>query len=772
MLKKSTNYINLISVIILVYLAFIPLKPSNSDEMTIVSNSFSMALATDHIKQISKEPHAIGTAGHNRTQQYIIKQLQNLGLTVKIQKTTSSRINHKSKYKNATFAQVENIFAKIKGTEENRKAILLMSHYDSVANDSFGAADDGTGVAVILEGLRAYLSENNPPKNDIIILITDAEEIGLLGAKAFVKKNKWAKDIGAVINFEARGTAGASYMFMETNSGNHNMLKQFNQAKVSYANSNSMVYSIYKMLPNDTDMTVFRKEKGILGFNFAFIDDYFNYHTSRDNYTNLSLDSVAHQAHYLMPLLRKLGQINLDQLNATQDDVYFQAPYWKTIVYPFSQAFTISLITLVFFFVTIFIGIGNKSIRLKKLITATIPLLKAITISSVATFGLLKFLFFLHPQFSEIYQGFTYNGHEYIVFFSFLTLAICFLFYRNLVDTHNASEIMAAPILLWIVLSFLLAQHLTGAHFFILIGILGTLSLFINVLMKKPQTSLILVFFAPVILVFAPLFQQLPVALGLMILPFSGILLILVFVPFIGSMQIPKDYQINKWVFIIPLLASFAYAEMHASTDVNRPLPDSLYYLQDNTSQTAYWFSIDSTTDKWNSQFLDKNIVDAKTKEAFKQDNWRSATFVSNANNHNFSTSTIEITNDRRYFDKHVYQLKITNNRKLTRMDLRTSDDLDILTLSINNETIFNDETNSHFAKNSRIVKIFTGNSYEFTIDIEVKAEQNINLSLFEMSDDLLKSKQLNIPQRPHDIIAKPFVFSDMIITKKQIITH
>ncbi len=769
MLKKSTNYINLISVIILIYLAFIPLKPSNSNEMTIVSNSFSMALATDHIKKISQEPHSIGTTAHNRVQGYIIKQLQNLGLTVKIQKTTSSRINHKSKYKNATFAQVENIFTKIKGTEKNRKALLLMSHYDSVANVSHGAADAGTGVAVILEGIRAYLSENNPPKNDIIILITDAEEIGLLGAQAFIDKNDWANEIGAVINFEARGTTGPAYMFMETNKGNHNMLTHFNQSRVSYANSNSMAYSIYKMLPNDTDMTVFRRDKDILGFNFAFIDDHFNYHTSRDNYTNLSLDSVAHQANYLMPLLRSLGQIELDTLKSSQDDVYFQIPFWKTITYPFSQALTLSFITLFLYITTLLIGFKNKSIRLKQTITATLPLLKTITIASVATFGILKFLFFLHPQFSEIYQGFTYNGHAYIAFFSLLTLAICFLFYRNVVNTHNASEIMAVPILLWIILSFTFAKYLTGAHFFIIVAIVGTLSLLINVIMKKPQTSLILLFFIPVVLVFAPFFQQLPVALGLMVLPFSGILLILLFTPFIGSMQIAKEYQINKWVFIAPLITLFGYAEMHASTSVQRPLPDSLYYLQDNKTNSAYWFSADSTTDKWNSQFLDVNIVDYKAKDKFKQESWRAATFVSTAKNYEFPISDIVITKDREYFDKHVYQLKITNKRKITRMDLRTLSDVDVLKLSINNEPVITNETASQFSKNTRIVKIFTGNSFEFTIDIEVKAKQKINLSLFEMSDDLLQSKQLNVPQRPKDLIAKPFIFSDMIITKQQI---
>ncbi len=784
MLKKSTNYLNLISLLILIYLAFIPLKPSNSNEMTVVSNSFSMALATDHIKKISQEPHSIGTAAHERARDYIVKELQKLGLIVKIQKTTISSHNQaqkkvqkqktgkqfkKDKTVYNTFAQVENIFARIQGTEKNRKALLLLAHYDSVANASYGAGDDATGVAVILEGIRAYLSENNKPKNDIIILISDAEEIGLFGAKAFAEKHAWTKDIGAVINFEARGTSGPSYMFMETNSGNHNMLEQFNQAGVSYANSNSMAYSIYKMLPNDTDMTIFRRDKDILGFNFAFIDSHFNYHTARDNYQNLSLDSVAHQAHYLMPMLRKLSQINLSDLKSNTDDVYFQVPFWKTLSYPFTAAFTLSLLVLSLFIVSLIIGIKNKSIRIKQSLTAGIVLIKSMTISAVATFGILKFLYFFHPQFSEIYQGFTYNGHAYVVFFTLLTLSICFLFYRNIVSTHTATEIMVIPTLLWIILSFVFAHKLTGAHFFLLIGFAGSLSLLINVLMKKPQSSLTLLLFAPIILIFSPFFQQLPVALGLMVLPFSGLLLILLFAPLIVSIQIPKEYQINKWVFIIALFASFTYAEMHASTSKLRPLPDSLYYFQDNASQSAYWFSADSTTDKWNSQFLDKDILKPQEKTEFKNNNWRGAQFVSYAKFHDFPISSITLLKDRSYVDKHVYRFKITNKRKVTRMDLRTLDSLNILKLSINREDVISQEQAVALEKNSRLVKIFTGNSYEFIVEIEIQADQKLNLSLLEMSDDLLQSKQLNIPKRPDDIIAKPFIFSDMIITKQLI---
>jgi hypothetical protein len=36
------------------------------------------------------------------------------------------------------------------------------------------------------------------------------------------------------------------------------------------------------MLPNDTDLT-FREKKAIQGYNFAFIDGHYNYHTAQDD---------------------------------------------------------------------------------------------------------------------------------------------------------------------------------------------------------------------------------------------------------------------------------------------------------------------------------------------------------------------------------------------------------------------------------------------------------------------------------------------------------
>ena len=88
----------------------------------------------------------------------------------------------------------------------NSKAVMLVAHYDSVPNGT-GASDDGAGVVALLETVRAVKS-TAPLKNDVIFLFTDGEETGLLGANAFISEHPWAKDVGLVLNFEAREICG------------------------------------------------------------------------------------------------------------------------------------------------------------------------------------------------------------------------------------------------------------------------------------------------------------------------------------------------------------------------------------------------------------------------------------------------------------------------------------------------------------------------------------------------------------------------------------
>ena len=293
-MKKFSSLLSILIILGVIYWSFYDLKPSLPEEDNTAETEFSLNNALNHLKIISEKSHHVGSSEHKRVQDYIVSELRKMGLETEIQ--TQTAVNKKWFAATTT----ENILARIKGSQ-NGKALLLLTHYDSNPHSALGASDAGSGVVTILEGLRAFLAKNKQPKNDIIILISDAEELGLLGAQAFVNEHSWKKDIGLVLNFEARGSGGPSYMLMETNGKNSKLLGEFLAAKPNYPAANSLMYSIYKKLPNDTDLTVFREDADINGFNFAFIGDHFDYHTALDTYERLDRNTLEHQGSYLMP---------------------------------------------------------------------------------------------------------------------------------------------------------------------------------------------------------------------------------------------------------------------------------------------------------------------------------------------------------------------------------------------------------------------------------------------------------------------------------------
>ena len=352
-MKKS--YSSVLSVLfILAFLGFIffTMMPQWTSDDDAPLAEFSTQRALEQVKNISQKPHFVGSENHEVVANYLEKELQNMGLETSIQEGFAF-----SDW--GTLTKCKNILARIKGTN-NDKALLLLTHYDSAPHSySKGASDAGSGVAAILESIRAFIYNKKQPKNDIIILFSDAEELGLNGAALFVTQHNWAKEVGLVLNFEARGSSGPSYMLMETNAGNAGLVNQFAAAGVQYPVSNSLMYSVYKMLPNDTDLTVFREQGNIQGYNFAFIDGHYNYHTAQDDSKHLSKNTLAHQGKYLMPLLDYFSNADLNSTQATEDDVYFSIPF-GFISYPFSWVWPMVIIAFVFLLFLIFIGMGKR----------------------------------------------------------------------------------------------------------------------------------------------------------------------------------------------------------------------------------------------------------------------------------------------------------------------------------------------------------------------------------------------------------------------------
>ena len=308
-----------------------PLPASSPDTV------FSAERAMRHVEQIAQRPHPMGTADHDRVRDYILGQLAALGMKTEVQTATAVG----TRYQEA--GRVQNVIGYLPGSAPSGKAVLLMVHYDGVGAGP-AASDDGAGCAALLEALRAIRARKTPLRQDIIALFTDGEESGLLGAAAFVREHPRAKDVAIVLNFEARGTAGRSFMF-ETGPGNLDAVRMLRRA--GDVTAGSVFTTVYRALPNDTDLS----ELAVLGLpalNFAFTTGVERYHTTRDAPEYLDHGSLQHHGAQLLAVGSALANGELPRPR-TGDAAFFDLPLIGLVVYPLWVAYVVGAAVLALF---------------------------------------------------------------------------------------------------------------------------------------------------------------------------------------------------------------------------------------------------------------------------------------------------------------------------------------------------------------------------------------------------------------------------------------
>jgi hypothetical protein len=283
----------------------------------VAAGVFSAARAMRHVEGIAREPHPLGSPAEDPVRAYVVAELRALGFEPAIQQPRDARPVGPESRSSPSRRDVRNILARWRGTgPPSKKALLLSAHYDSVPFGP-GAGDDASGVAAILESLRAWKA-GPPPERDVIILINDGEEVGLYGADVFSEEHPWAKDVGVVLNFEARGNSGPAYMF-ETSEGNGWLIEQLARA-LPHPMATSLTGEIYRLMPNDTDLTVYKRH-GMPGLNFAFVGGLSFYHTPDDNPGSLDRGTLQHQGENLLAMARHLARLDLDDVR--RDDVVY-----------------------------------------------------------------------------------------------------------------------------------------------------------------------------------------------------------------------------------------------------------------------------------------------------------------------------------------------------------------------------------------------------------------------------------------------------------------
>jgi len=768
----KTNHAKAISFLLIVfaiYWSFTSLLPSKISDLNTPKTEFSTERALVHLKKITQKPHYVGTKEHTRVKNYLISEFEKLGLKVEIQ----DQIAINKKWRGAVKAQ--NFMFRIKGTE-NGKALVLLTHYDSVVHSSYGASDAGSGVVTILEGVRAFLETGKQPKNDIIILITDAEEVGLLGAVAFVKHHPWAKNIGLVINFEARGSGGPSYMLLETNGGNKDLIKAFNNAKPNYAVGNSLMYSIYKMLPNDTDLTIFREDGKLNGFNFAFIDDHFDYHTSQDNYENLDRNTLEQQGDYLTTMLNYFADANLSALDNNHDDVYFSFPKLGLITYPFSWILAMFIIAALLFLGITFYGVQKQKLTTPAMFVGFIPFLASIIASVlVAVFGW-KLLQIIHPQYKDILHGFTYNGHLYIAAFVSISLAITFFIYKRFFIKYDASNLLVAPIFIWLIINLLIVIYLKGAAFFILPVFTALATLAMLLYSKHSKSVKILIstlLILPTLIVFAPLVKMFPVGLGLKMLGISSFFVVLLFGLMLPIFKKWKNTKNLSYLFASIGIILLISASLKSGYSVNRKQPVSLNYIIDADNNKAYFASYDKKLTPYTNRYLgdnpkigsfDKTATDSKYHTQINL--YKETKLV------DLPQPIINKIKDTIYNGKRFIDLQILPQRKTNRMELIAQNNIHFYSFNINGENL---DTNREYAINTEERKnilsyYFTEENEALNISFSVPSTEKPEIILYDTAYDIFTNKKISIVPRRETTFPTPFVINDATIIKKKIV--
>lgn len=325
--------------------------PTTADPTT-----FSAERAMAAINRLADEPHSVLRRGaHGRARDDVVGMFSDLGYTPTVHSDpmfdlsdpADKRIfNDLSAEQQATLkdAKADTIVVDVPGKSE--RTMALMAHYDSATVEadenghqhitdgtSLGAADDGYGVAAIVETLRALKAEGRQPENSLKIVITDGEEIGLIGARNEMRHHRADyESVDLVLNLEARGTSGPALMF-ETSPNNRAVAGYF-LSHVKQPVAGSLLPSLYARMPNTTDMAAFIP-KGFTVLNIAAIGAAEHYHHPTDAPRYVDHSTLQHYGDQVLDLARAWafdGQA--PTLTADGDLHFFQLWRGLTVRYP------------------------------------------------------------------------------------------------------------------------------------------------------------------------------------------------------------------------------------------------------------------------------------------------------------------------------------------------------------------------------------------------------------------------------------------------------
>jgi hypothetical protein len=288
---------------------------------------FSTRRALQDVSVIARTPHVLGSSANQAVRGYLLRRLSALGVQTSVQ-TADVWEREALEPPFVSMGRVNNIVGLLPGRRPDLPALVMMAHYDSVAG-SAGAGDDATGVACLLEVVR-LIGERGFPERDVVIVFTEGEEEGMLGARAFFRLHPLARRAGFVLNLDTRGSSGRTMMY-EMGPDPGGSLDLYHRA-VTSPRAFSIFPFVYRQLPYGTDFTLARRT-GLQGLNLGFVGAEFTYHTPAATLARLDPGAVADMGRQSLAIARAVA-FSPTLPRAGPEPVYGDVLGLVLIVYP------------------------------------------------------------------------------------------------------------------------------------------------------------------------------------------------------------------------------------------------------------------------------------------------------------------------------------------------------------------------------------------------------------------------------------------------------
>ncbi|WP_327092957.1 M20/M25/M40 family metallo-hydrolase [Nonomuraea sp. NBC_01738] len=360
--------------------------------------AFSATRAWPDLRKIAGGgPTPTGSRGAREVRAHLVTRLTELGLTPQFGKGAGAH-----SFGGDIIAGVaENVIATIPGTDPTGR-VVLAAHYDSTPTTP-GTSDDKASVAAILEIVRALTSGGERLRNDLVILLSDGEEPGLIGAEAF-SRHPLGRDGGVMINLEGPGNAAPSAVYNITPGGT-GLVGIFGAAP--HPVGESALIGAYRGTGFHSDLTAL-EDHGFIGLDLGFAGGRAFYHHPQDTVDRFSPAALQMHGDNALAMVRAAGQADLPSLRSAGDDTFFAA-FGLVFRYPGWLVWPLAALGLLAVLALAVVARVRRVATVPRMLVAAVSGLVPVVLAYLAGDSLWKVMGAIEPGYTGMVYGEPYR---------------------------------------------------------------------------------------------------------------------------------------------------------------------------------------------------------------------------------------------------------------------------------------------------------------------------------------------------------------------------